>query len=109
MNGNMIRGKRAAATTLTEQAASAGTAACFAAVQIVVEVLRENRRQQLELRMALGMGRLPEDAPVFPGAAQRRLPEPPGVLQGMGARSDQHRLSRADLPCLATHPCLAAD
>jgi len=33
---------------------------------IVVEALREWRRQQLELRMALGVGKLPEDALVFP-------------------------------------------
>jgi integrase len=32
---------------------------------IVVDVLREHRRRQLELRMALGAGRMPEDAPVF--------------------------------------------
>jgi integrase len=33
---------------------------------IVVEALREHRRQQLELRMALGMGKMPDDALVFP-------------------------------------------
>jgi integrase len=33
---------------------------------IVVEALREWRRQQLELRVALGLGKLPEDALVFP-------------------------------------------
>ena len=31
----------------------------------VVDVLRAHRRQQLELRVALGLGRLPEDALVF--------------------------------------------
>jgi hypothetical protein len=31
------------------------------------EVLRENRRQQLEQRLALGLGKLPDDALVFPG------------------------------------------
>jgi integrase len=33
---------------------------------IVVDVLREHRKQQLELRMALGAGKLPLDALVFP-------------------------------------------
>jgi integrase len=33
---------------------------------IVVDALREHRRQQLELRMALGLGKLPDDALVFP-------------------------------------------
>jgi integrase len=32
---------------------------------IVVEALRDHRRQQLELRMAMGLGKLPEDALVF--------------------------------------------
>jgi integrase len=33
---------------------------------IVVDALRDHRRQQLELRMALGAGRMPDDALVFP-------------------------------------------
>jgi integrase len=33
---------------------------------VVVDALREHRRQQLELRMALGLGKLPDDALVFP-------------------------------------------
>jgi integrase len=33
---------------------------------IVVDALREHRRQQLELRMARGMGKMPDDALVFP-------------------------------------------
>jgi integrase len=35
---------------------------------IVVDALREHRRQQLELRMSLGRGKLPDGALVFPGA-----------------------------------------
>jgi integrase len=35
--------------------------------EIVVEALREHRRQQLELRMALGLGKPYDDAIVFPG------------------------------------------
>jgi integrase len=34
--------------------------------EIVVEALRKHRREQLELRMALGMGKMPDDALVFP-------------------------------------------
>ncbi|MGH6946211.1 MAG: site-specific integrase, partial [Kiloniellales bacterium] len=34
---------------------------------IVVEALREHRRQQLERRMKLGLGKLADDALVFPG------------------------------------------
>jgi integrase len=34
--------------------------------EIVVDALRDHRRQQLELRMALGAGKLPDDALVFP-------------------------------------------
>jgi integrase len=34
---------------------------------IVVDTLREHRRQQLELRMALGLGKLTDDALVFTG------------------------------------------
>jgi integrase len=33
---------------------------------VVAEALREHRRQQLEQRMALGLGKLPDDALVFP-------------------------------------------
>jgi integrase len=38
---------------------------------LVVDVLRERRRQQLEQRLALGLGKLPDDALVFPGAEGR--------------------------------------
>ena len=34
---------------------------------IVVDALREHRRQQLEQRLVLGLGKLPDDALVFPG------------------------------------------
>lgn len=34
--------------------------------EIVVAALRDHRRQQLELRMALGLGKMPDDALVFP-------------------------------------------
>jgi integrase len=33
---------------------------------IVTEALRDHRRQQLELRLALGLGKMPDDALVFP-------------------------------------------
>jgi integrase len=38
---------------------------------IIVEVLRDHRRQQLELRLALGLGRLGDDALVFPNPSGR--------------------------------------
>ena len=34
--------------------------------EIVVEALREHRKRQLEQRFALGAGKLPDDAPLFP-------------------------------------------
>jgi integrase len=34
--------------------------------EIVIGALRDHRRQQLELRMALGLGKMPDDALVFP-------------------------------------------
>ena len=37
----------------------------------VVDVLREHRRQQRELHLALGLGKLPDDSLVFPGAEGR--------------------------------------
>ena len=40
---------------------------------IVVEALREHRRQQFELRMALGLGKLPDDVFVFPALDGRPL------------------------------------
>ena len=43
---------------------------------IVVETLREHRRQQLELRLALGLGKPPENALVFPAPGTER-PWPP--------------------------------
>jgi len=39
---------------------------------VVVSTLREHRRQQLEMRIALGFGRAPHDALVFPSPATER-------------------------------------
>jgi integrase len=47
---------------------------------IVVDVLRDHRRQQLELRMAMGLGRMPDDALVFP--ALDGGPQAPRQLSG---------------------------
>lgn len=47
---------------------------------IVVDTLREHRRQQLKPRMALGAGRMPEDALVFP--AMDAGPQAPRQLSG---------------------------
>jgi integrase len=43
---------------------------------IVVEVLREHLRAQLEMRLALGLGKPPQDALVFPSPGTER-PWPP--------------------------------
>jgi integrase len=47
--------------------------------EIVVEALREHRRRQLEVRMALGLGKMPDDGLVFPtldGGPKRPAPFP---------------------------------
>jgi integrase len=43
---------------------------------IVVDLLREHRRQQLEIRLALGLGKAPHDALVFPLPGTERLWSP---------------------------------
>ena len=48
---------------------------------IVVNVLRELRREQLEQRMALGLGKLDDDALVFP-ALDGGLPRPTNLSSG---------------------------
>jgi integrase len=50
---------------------------------LVIDVLREHRRQQLELRVALGQGKLPESALVFPG--HDGAPRSPQVFSHMWA------------------------
>jgi integrase len=45
---------------------------------IVVEVLREHRRSQLELRLALGMGRIGSTALLFPASLDDQAPMSPG-------------------------------
>jgi integrase len=50
---------------------------------LVVNVLREHRRQQLEQRLALGLGKLPDDALVFPGTEGR--PQSPRDLSTLWA------------------------
>ena len=49
---------------------------------IVVETLREHRRQQLEMRLALGLGKPSEDALVFPAPGTERLWSP-DVFSGL--------------------------
>ena len=51
---------------------------------IVVDTLREHRRLQLELRMALGLGKLPDDALVFP--ALDGGPQSPRVSREIGQK-----------------------
>ena len=49
---------------------------------IVVETLREHRRRQLEMRLALGLGKPSEDALVFPAPGTERLWSP-DVFSGL--------------------------
>jgi integrase len=49
---------------------------------IVVETLREHHRQQLEMRLALGLGKPSEDALVFPAPGTERLWSP-DVFSGL--------------------------
>jgi integrase len=49
---------------------------------IVVETLREHRRQQLEMRLALGLGKAPANALVFPAPGTERLWNP-DVFSGL--------------------------
>jgi integrase len=49
---------------------------------IVVEILREHRRQQLEQRLALGLGKASVDALVFPAPGSERLWSP-DVFSGL--------------------------
>jgi integrase len=55
--------------------------------EIVVEALREHRRQQLEMRMALGAGKMPDDALVFP-ALEGALQAPSAVSRAWGLVAD---------------------
>jgi integrase len=48
----------------------------------VVETLREHRRQQLEMRLALGLGKAPANALVFPAPGTERLWNP-DVFSGL--------------------------
>jgi integrase len=50
--------------------------------EIVVETLREHHRQQLEMRLALGLGKAPHDALVFPAPGTERLWNP-DVFSGL--------------------------
>jgi integrase len=50
--------------------------------EIVVEALREHRRQQLELRMAPGLGKMPDDGLVFPTLDE--WPQAPAPSPGHG-------------------------
>jgi integrase len=77
--------------------------------EIVVDALRDHRREQLELRMALGVGKNARKRSGLPGAAQGRLSVAASVLEGMVACGSRHRYAGGDLPCTAAHPCLAAD
>jgi integrase len=70
---------------------------------ILVEALRNHRKAQLELRMKLGVGKLPDDALLF-----ATIDGAPAVdhihEQGMGKVCRQHRHARGDVPCATPHP-----
>ncbi|HML93255.1 site-specific integrase [Methyloceanibacter sp.] len=53
---------------------------------IVIEALREHRRAQLELRMALGLGKASEDALVFPDI-EGRPQAPSDVSRNWGLKA----------------------
>lgn len=55
---------------------------------IVVDVLRDHRRQQLELRMALGAGRMPDDALVFPEPLSGAHQAPSAASRAWGLVAD---------------------
>jgi integrase len=55
---------------------------------IVVDGLREHRRQQLELRMALGAGRMPDDALVFPDQLAGGYQTPSAASRAWGLVAD---------------------
>jgi len=72
---------------------------------IVVDALRSHRRQQLELRIALGAGKMPVDAFVLPtieGGAQRRF-------SGIGACGRCSWDARDHLRLPAAHARVSAD
>jgi integrase len=51
---------------------------------IVIDTLREHRRQQLEERLALGLGKAPADALVFPSPGTERLWNPDAFSAAWG-------------------------
>lgn len=69
---------------------------------IVLDVLRQVRRDQLEQRLALGLGRLPDDALVFPAreGGPSRSNQP---VERMGGCGGGHRLAGRDVPRPAPH------
>jgi integrase len=61
---------------------------------IVVDALREHRRQQLELRVVLGLGKVPDDALVFP--APDGGPQSPRTFSGDWAEAAE-RIGMGDI------------
>ena len=66
---------------------------------IVVETLRAYRRQQQELRLALGLGKLTGDGLVF-GRLDGVSADAERPLEGMGRGGGEHRARRNDVPQL---------
>ena len=59
--------------------------------EIVVDALRDHRRQQLELRIALGVGKLPDDALVFPAPLKGGYQSPRAFSKEWSRGGRQHR------------------
>jgi integrase len=55
---------------------------------IVVETLRDHRRQQLELRVALGLGKLSDDALVFPDNLEGAPRSPNAITKAWAAAAE---------------------
>jgi integrase len=66
---------------------------------ILVEVLRAFRKEQLELRVKLGVGKLPDDALLFAGP-NGELPSPKHFSKTWSRCADQIRMPKISFHCL---------
>jgi integrase len=74
---------------------------------VLVEALREHRKAQLELRLQLGAGKLPDDAPVhYPRWAAIGAQS---ALDAVAQLRPQRWYAGRDVPRPAPHPCQSAN
>jgi len=66
---------------------------------IAIEALRGHRRKQLEIRVALGMGKLPDEHPVF-GTYDGKLRDPDRITQDWKRYAESRGLPRVTLHAL---------